>query len=380
MAIYIVESKLDSAKELKDIIKIQHEEIYNTSLNSLMIESGPSRMKPNSIIIYKGHFTDTTLEKIKKYCRKHQIPLLVIVCKDSFGSEHLALEDDLLMDIVTDPTDSELLLRINLLIKYQREMVKRLEKEKQLEVALKSLTEELEFAKKVQQLVLPREFSEPHIKFSAIYEPSAQLSGDLYFWIRISPHEYGFILIDVSGHGVHASLVSMAMRSLFPGLLKRVKEPKKIAKELNEHMLTMFETFNAHNQFVTSYFTAIILTIDIKERTISYVNAGHQPGFLLQNNGITNLESSMIPIGLIESPRIEAGKISYQTPAKLLLFTDGLIEVPNSIKINRLNKVKEDFIKFAEIDENIMLETLLADRKKVSKVLDDICAVAISLK
>lgn len=379
MAIYIVESKSDQSKALKKILRTQYKETFQVNLKSMMVESGPSRIKPNSIIIYKGRYNDSTMEEIKVYCRKHLIPLLAIVNKDSFYLEDFPLDDTPLVDIVTDPTDIELLIRVNLLLKYQREMNKRMEKEKELEGALNHLTEELEFAKKIQQLVLPREFSDPHITVTAIYEPSAHLSGDLYFWIKISPHEYGFILIDVSGNGIHASLVSMAMRSLFPGLLKRVKEPKEIARELNEHMLTMFEKFSEHNKYITSYFTAIILTINTKKKTISYVNAGHQPGFLLENDIYRDLESSMIPIGLIDNPRIESETLQYQAPAKLLLFTDGLTEMPYSFQVNRLDKVKKDFIELANHEENFMLQKLLSDRKMDSKVFDDICAVAITL-
>lgn len=379
MAIYIVESRLDNAKELKTILKRQFDDVYNVNLNSLVVEAGYLRIKPNSIIVYQGYYNDSTMELIKNFCRKHQIPFLAIIDKESFSSEHPFLEDDLLIDIVTEPTDMELLLRVKLLVKYQNEIVKRVDKERQLESALHHITEELEFAKKIQQLVLPRQFSEHHINFSAVYEPSAQLSGDLYFWKKISPHEYGFILIDVSGHGVHAALVSMAMRSLFPGLLKRVKEPNKIAHELNEHMLAMFEKFTDH-KYVTSYFTAIILTIDTMKKTIKYVNAGHQPGLLLQNGTLETLESSMIPIGLIENPQIEMKTIHYKNPARLLLFTDGLTEIPQSLMVNRIDKVKKDFADHTQDDDNALLEKLLTERKKDSKIFDDICAVAISLK
>lgn len=379
MAIYIVESQVEVIKELKDFLRTKYEETFIVNLKSLMIETGPSRIQPNSIFVYKGPFNHPTINEIKGYCQQHQVPLLAIVDKDSFSSVNLLPEQELVIDVVTDPTDAELLLRVHLLLRYQREKHKRIDKERELQRALAHLTEELEFAKEIQQLVLPREFSEPKIRFSAIYEPSAQLSGDLYFWIKISPHEYGFILIDVSGHGIHAALVSMAMRSLFPGLLKRVKEPKKIAQELNQHMLAMFEKFSVHQKYVTSYFTAILMVINTSEKTISYVNAGHQPGFLLENNDIQSLESTMIPIGLIQNPRIAAETINYQTPAKLLLFTDGLTEIPYSIKINRLDKVRKDFLRLSQMEDSLMLEELLHDRKADSNILDDICAVSISL-
>lgn len=379
MAIYIVETQVEVIKELKEILKAEHEETFTVNLKSLDLKDGPSRIQPNSILLYKGTYARETIEEIKACCQKHQIPLLAVVDKDSFSFAERPEEDGTIIDIVTEPTDTELLLRVRLLLRYQKEEYKRKEKERELEGAIAHLTEEIEFAKKIQHLVLPREFSEPHIKFSAIYEPSAQLSGDLYFWIKISPDEYGFILIDVSGHGIHSALVSMAMRSLFPGLLKRVKEPCKIAHELNKHMLTMFEKFSDHHKYITSYFTAIVMVINTSKKTISYVNAGHQPGFLLENKEIKSLESSMIPIGLIKKPLIESVTIKYRAPAKLLLFTDGLTEAPYSMKMNRLDSVKKDFLELSQMDDSLMLGQLLNERKRDSKILDDICAVSISL-
>ncbi|WP_153126759.1 hypothetical protein [Peribacillus tepidiphilus] len=41
------------------------------------------------------------------------------------------------------------------------------------------------------------------MKINGIFEPSNQLSGEIYFWTELGEGEYGLIIIDVSGHGIH---------------------------------------------------------------------------------------------------------------------------------------------------------------------------------
>lgn len=378
MAIYIIEANNEEAKALKTILKKQHSEILLLSSKGFLIQTKSSPLKPHSIVIYKGLIDDPLLKDAIHYCRGHQIPLLTILDKASLETNEFIMDEEAIIDVVTEPTEKELLLRVNQLLNYQKEKTERLEKERRLGSALARLTEELEFAKKIQQLVLPHELAEEDIKVRAIYEPSQHLSGDLYFWIKIAPHQYGVIIIDVSGHGVHAALVSMAMRSLFPGLLKRVKDPKKITQELNEHMLAMFESYHEH-RYVTSYFTAIILTIDTTNKTIHYVNAGHQPGLYLDSRKQLQLESSMVPIGLIHKPQINEAKINYESGARLLLFTDGLVETPFSSTMNRGQELQKWFWQAKEMDEQAFLEQILQQRKKEAPITDDICAISITL-
>ncbi|MFE8703013.1 PP2C family protein-serine/threonine phosphatase [Cytobacillus sp. FJAT-54145] len=377
MAIYLLNTNPSEIKVMKEILYREHEEVYLVNLESLIVNSGPSRIKPSSLLIFKGKLFGETIQRALQFCRYHQLPLLAITNKASFY-EDVSVTPDLLFDVVSEPTDTELLLRVRLLLTYQKEVNRRIKKEKELEKAINALTEELEFAKRIQQLVLPNEFTRDDIKIRAIYEPSELLSGDLYYWTKIAPHEYGLILIDVSGHGVHAALVSMAMRSLFPGLFKRVKNPSIIAKELNEHMLKMFEQIGKE-KYVTSYFTAFIMYVNTQERKISYVNAGHQPGLLLQNGKLSSLEKGMVPIGLIHEPQIECETIFYEAPGKLLLFTDGLIETPYSLKANYLEDVKNYLFTYEHKDEQHMLEKILSDRKKLAPVSDDICAIALTV-
>lgn len=119
------------------------------------------------------------------------------------------------------------------------------------------------------------------MKINGIFEPSNQLSGEIYFWTELGEGEYGLIIIDVSGHGIHSALISMSMRSLMAGLIKRVKDPCLIAQELNKHMIKLFQE-SEKKKLMSPYFTAFIAYIDSNNIVLEYVNAGHPPRMLYQ--------------------------------------------------------------------------------------------------
>jgi sigma-B regulation protein RsbU (phosphoserine phosphatase) len=231
-------------------------------------------------------------------------------------------------DYIRKPfTMVELLARVRLAIQ-QKQMMDQLkettkvysESYQQLLKLQKQLEEDLLLAKSVQEEILPADICNEHICLHGKYIPSAQLSGDLYFWYQVRPHYYAVIVIDVMGHGVAASLVGMSIRSLLPGLMMRVTDPYKVMKELNRHVFQLFKG-------KTYYFTAIYAVIDTKRKIIEYVNAGHPPGLLLKANGESlQLNEGGIPIGLIEHFSYKKGVIHFTEPIHLFLYTDGLID------------------------------------------------------
>lgn len=377
MAIYILGKEKDTSAKIEKILSSNYKEIFLITWEDIMTGT-LTVADPQSLLIIHGDFTKAMVSEIARYCNAKMLAMLLILDSDSYPHLKTLPHSPILMDVLQKTSlNAELLIRIDLLMRFQGEVIKRRNKEIELERTIMELNEGLSLAKRIQQLVLPKDLSNQDLKIEAIYEPSALLSGDLYYWKEIAPQEYGMILIDVSGHGVHAALVSMAMRSLFPGLIKRVKEPDLIAKELNHHMLKLFTELTGEH-YVTSYFTAFIIYINTKQKEVKYVNAGHQPGILLMDEETTLLESSMVPIGLIQNPDIAMDTIHYKDDSKLLIFTDGLIETPYTIKENRFDEVLSQYKQLTASKSENILEKLLDYRKQAGHVNDDICAISVT--
>jgi len=188
--------------------------------------------------------------------------------------------------------------------------------------------------------------------------------------------------MDVNGHGIHAALISMSMRSLLPGLLRKVKDPTTIIEELNRHMYKLFKENPIKGLYNFPYFTAIVAILDTNEKYISYVNAGHPPGMIYppDTNTVQLLSEGCMPIGLVEKLTIKKETIHYKTGANLLLYTDGLIEAPTKSEMILFNQIKKRFKQVCKVPNKNVLVQILIHRMAHSEITDDICLIHSFLK
>jgi len=247
-------------------------------------------------------------------------------------------------------------------------------------VAERQFQKDLQLAKQIQQRVVSAPLCDDAIRIEAHYANSEALGGDMYAWQRIGPGRYGIFLMDVMGHGVAASLVSMSVRSLLHGAMVRLDEPAEVLSELNRHMRGLY--FRERDRDIPMYFfTAIYLIADTKRQCIQYVNAGHPPAILLAPCGHARLlGEGCVPIGVLDDPEIRACRVSFEPGSRLLLYTDGLIEATGlSLQdgIERLSRMAADG-RTESNDAFIarLAHALIGDRPHG----DDICIISASLR
>ncbi|ANB56145.1 stage II sporulation E family protein [Anoxybacillus sp. B7M1] len=229
-------------------------------------------------------------------------------------------------DYIRKPfTTTELISRIRLAYRQKqrtdeskRMRIVHIEKDRQLLELKRKMEKDLQLARCIQEGMLPSSIYNEEICVYGKYIPSSQLSGDLYYWNQVSPHEYAFIVIDVMGHGVAAALVAMSIRSLLPGLMMRVTDPLRVVYELNRHTLRLFEN--------RTYLTAFYGVVNTKRKTLEYVNAGHPPALLLEGREMKRLKEGGIPIGIVPQFSYKKEKLQFSGPVYLAIYTDGMIE------------------------------------------------------
>lgn len=253
-------------------------------------------------------------------------------------------------------------------------------REEELENIRQNVQKSLHIAKSFQSLVLPPAFNKEDLEIQGLFQPSSELSGDLYYWMEVGDGEYGCIVIDVCGKGIHAALVSMSIRALMPGLLKRNKDPLQITKELNSDVRQLFQEIQ-RNSLNQAYFTAFIAYVNTKERWIEYVNSGHPPALLYapDTEEIQRLDKGSIPIGLLPEMNVEKGRISYPPGSRFIIYTDGLSESPHHQNIHRFEHIEQEFIECSSHNTTDILKALLISRMKHSEISDDICMIAGTL-
>ncbi len=164
-----------------------------------------------------------------------------------------------------------------------RDISKRKEAEEKLGKANERMKADLEAAAQIQRSLLPnRPLSEEGVQFAWEFQPCDELAGDILNIFQLDQDHWGFYILDVSGHGVAAALLSVTLhRVLSPvptptSLLTRAKDggstheilsPAEVCRRLNG----LFPMDPVTRQ----YFTLVYGVLYLKAREVRYVSAGH---------------------------------------------------------------------------------------------------------
>jgi sigma-B regulation protein RsbU (phosphoserine phosphatase) len=188
---------------------------------------------------------------------------------------------------------------------------------------------EMDIAKKVQQLLFPKSLpDQENFKIAAHYSPHHTVGGDYYDWLEIDKDRKIVCIADVSGKGVPAALLMSNFQASLRTLLRKTSDLEEIIKDLNYQV---FESANGEN-----FITFFIALIDMRDQKITYVNAGHNPPFLLNDEGICELDKGTLVLGAFRYlPFLEIGQFKVKKEQTLFLYTDGLTEA--------FNEEEEDF-------------------------------------
>jgi sigma-B regulation protein RsbU (phosphoserine phosphatase) len=210
------------------------------------------------------------------------------------------------------------------------------------------MTRDLEAAAAIQGSLLPdRKPRSEDVRFSWVSQPCDELGGDTFNVFPLDEKRFAVYMVDVSGHGVRASLLSFTLSHWFLRLLQNNSEattevngessfvPVEVADELNRQFQMDMET--------PQFFTMCYGVIDVEAREFRFVTAGNPPIVVARNNGTTEiLRIEGFPIGIVETPRYSENVIKLYPGDRVFLYTDGLIEAEdkqdNPYGIERLTK------------------------------------------
>jgi len=186
------------------------------------------------------------------------------------------------------------------------------------------MEDELAIAREIQQGLLPRSF--PHIpgfEVSAVNIPSNQVGGDYYDVLEISQSEHVFAIGDVSGKGTPAALLMANVQASLRAFAPMGLSLSEATRRIND--LTCLNT--GQDKFITFFWGSL----NHQTRQFHYVNAGHNPPFLLRSDGrVERLDIGGIILGLMktQSPYPE-GAVTLETGDVIVMFTDGVSEAMN---------------------------------------------------
>lgn len=318
------------------------------------------------------------INQVIEYSDQFQIPILFILNSKKTEQWTPHLPTKAIYDTISSPLkEKDFSFKAKSLLNIQIKLLLAKFREDELVGIKKNIDEELHLAKTIQTLIQPTPIIHSNITLESAFESCSKLSGDLFYWMEIDTNKYGIIIMEVNGFGVHAALISMSMRSLLQGLIRRVQKPAEITRQLNLHMNKLFEEFYHKNNYTTPYFTALIAYIDTEAKSITYVNAGHPPGWLYQptSEQMLYLSNGSTPLGFVDDVPLIENTIRYEPGSKLLFFTDGLTKANSSTDALLLNTIQEAFIQSCQTKNPDILSNILRTRMQHSEINDDICVI-----
>jgi sigma-B regulation protein RsbU (phosphoserine phosphatase) len=162
------------------------------------------------------------------------------------------------------------------------------------------------------------------MKFGARYSAMENLGGDLYDIIRIGRNSYGFVMADVSGHGVPAALITTMAKVSFHSHAKWGMSTSEILDNINAEMFRFIGDLEY-------YLTAFFCILNLETGELHYTNAGHHAGIVYRKKtgAMESLDTKGYFIGSFEDGNYETGSTVLQPGDRILLFTDGIIEARN---------------------------------------------------
>jgi len=194
---------------------------------------------------------------------------------------------------------------------------------------IKMMEDELRWAGEMQDAILkPNLPRSDKVEFRATYNPVPGLycGGDYYDVIFLSENRYLLLIGDVAGHGVKAAFVTGILKAvIYPeyirSMIGKVFSPGAFLTWLNDRMC--FE-FRSTSSMLITFFAGVL---DLGTATFTWANAGHNFPFLVRGGQPVELAVSGPGIGMVKSVAYKESSLPVVSGDRLLLFTDGLVEI-----------------------------------------------------
>lgn len=218
------------------------------------------------------------------------------------------------------------------------------EKSEIIEGQNKKMINQLMMAGRLQKSLLPNIYENMNgVSISSKYIPSIHIGGDLYDVMDLGQGLTGFIIADVSGHGVAAALVSSMFKMSFHNLASNVASPKILFHMLNQEL----------KQILTEdYITSFYVLADAISNSISFTNAGHPAPLLYKKRTgkIIELDTGGFFLGMFDDGAYEEKTVAnIENGDALLMYTDCIIETENSETVPfGMEQLKKSFARAIE--------------------------------
>lgn len=236
---------------------------------------------------------------------------------------------------------------------------------------------ETEKAQKLVNAILPHEPPKmKDIQFGVFFRLHDGVGGDFYSFFELPRNRVGVLAVDVTGHGLTAALLAVMVNTLITTFDPAIKNsPGEFITQLNEALT---------NRLGGNFATAAYVIVDPEKNELLYANGGHPHPLLYRkaSNEILSLKSAGRLLGVVSGALFEERSITFVPGDRLLIYTDGLIEITGGGK--QFMYSEDELGRFmlahaAESPETLCLN-IIAEAQRVTgatKFDDDVTVLAV---
>ena len=182
----------------------------------------------------------------------------------------------------------------------------------------RALEDDLSLAAQIQNRLLP----EPSTtvdgwEIAFHYQPAGPVSGDYCDLITSEDQSLYFVIGDVSGKGVAASMLMAHLQAMFR-TLAAINLP---LEQMMERVSRIFCESTLPTQFAT-----LVCGKAKPTGEVEICNAGHLPPLLIKRDGVTSIHATGLPVGVFSTESFSCSKFTLEKGDSLFLYTDGFSE------------------------------------------------------
>ena len=240
-----------------------------------------------------------------------------------------------------------------------------------------ALRRELELASEMQSMLFPSQLPRDNkLDTAAFYLPHQQVGGDYYDFIWLNENECAFCVADVSGKGVAAALLMSNFQANLRILFNHTTSLTELVKELNTKVMASAKGEKFITLFIAKY--------NLITRTLTYVNAAHNPPLIATENSISSLKIGCTGLGMFdEITKIKEGIVNITPGTTIVCYTDGLVELENDNSEDfGMDSLKEIIKKNPKLDmkslNKLIMETIIT-YKQSKPYIDDIALFSVHI-
>ena len=292
-------------------------------------------------------------------------------------------------------------------IQKQRDNIE--EKKKLIEKIYSSLSESIDYARRLQSSVLPNEdiLQTYLIDYFLLYKPKDKVSGDFYWWYHTEGHTI-ITAADCTGHGVPGAFMSMLGITFLREIVMKsnITDPPAILNELRNEIIKTLDQKGKQGEQKDGMDIALV-NIDHSNLTVRYAGA-YNPIYIIRkkrNDTLLNLDTyseiastitndeyalfemkaDKMPIAIHERMKPFVGStIQLESGDRLYLFSDGFVDQFGGPKGKKLKskQFKRLLLKLSTkslSEQKRLLLDFLQNWKKDYAQIDDIIIIGMEL-